>query len=169
MIDEKLLLPLCKLVEKQIVSSLIAQGYVAHDNRDLTFKNITINPETYKLLNLPAPEQLYNDEKLLTDLLELFPKQSRCSKEVLKSRFRTFLEKTSLKNITREEILNAAVEHNKQFDYPYCGLVKYFFYKIDKDTRSYESRLEKLIEDNRNDTRASSPIIGKVDLSRWRL
>lgn len=146
MIDEKYRLKLIDLIEKQVVSLLIANGYVDKAGPDISWESVNMSDKAYELLNILESSNKEN-EAIIDSLMEIFPKKQLDSKKALLQRYEKFLQKTELKNITKDEVCEAARHWIKEKGDIYCGNLFYFFYKEDK--KIYISRLENLIREIR--------------------
>jgi len=142
---------LAKLVEPQVCAALIAKGFASLEEIDdkLIFDNLIIDKSVASKLNINA-SSFYDDPEFLSDLLNIFPSgEYRCSKNVLKSRLRSFMKKTSFPDITSDEILTAARTWITRKQTPYHGHIINFIFKY--DNKVYMSRLETIIEELRDD------------------
>lgn len=143
MINESIKLKLIDLIEKNVVSILIANSYVTHLGGELTWNNIVVRDETLELFNLLDKKEEINADRLIDELMEIFPKEQLDSKKALLQRWANFLKKTTVSNITHNEVIEAASNHVEDHGPKYCGNLFYFFFKEDK--KIYQSRLEKAI------------------------
>lgn len=162
--SDREIVELAKLVEKQVVAALIAQGHVEHEGTELTFTSIT--PKTK--LNLKEDEN--KDQEFLDDLRKIFPRNYTCSTDVLSDRLRKFYGKTKYKDITKDEILEAAEMHVSNNVAPYFGKLYNFIYKIEGGT--YTSRLEDLVLANREILKEAKTVTidtKDANLEGWRL
>ena len=149
MIDDNIKLKLISLIEKNVVSTLIANGYITHLGGNLTWDRIVIKDETLELFNTLDNKPEINADKLISELMEIFPKEQLDSKKALLQRWSQFIRKTEVSDITYNEVIEAAQNHVDEMGPKYCGNFFYFFFKEDK--KIYQSRLEKnisLIRDN---------------------
>lgn len=163
MIDENIKLKLISLIEKNVVSALIANGYVTHLGGDLTWDKIIIKDETLELFNTLDSKFEINADNLINDLMEIFPKEQLDSKKALLQRWQHFLKKTNLSDITYDEIIDAAKHHVNEMGPKYCGNLFYFFFKEDK--KIYQSRLEKTILLIRDDEKFTKKIEATVSVN----
>ena len=162
--SDREIVELAKLVEKQVVAALIAQGHVEHEGTELTFNSIT--PKTK--LNLKEDEN--KDQEFLEELRKIFPRNYTCSTDVLSDRLRKFYGKTKYKDITKDEILEAAEMHVSNNVAPYFGKLYNFIYKIEGGT--YTSRLEDMVLALREVEKEAVTITintKEADLSNWNL
>lgn len=142
---------LAKLVEPQVCAALIAKGFASLEEVDdkLIFENLIIDKSVASKLNINV-NSFYEDPEFLNDLLNIFPSgEFRCSKNVLKSRLRSFMKKTSFPDITSDEILTAARTWITRKQTPYHGHIINFIFKY--DNKVYTSRLEGIVEELRDD------------------
>lgn len=160
MIDDNIKLKLISLIEKNVVSTLIANGYITHLGGNLTWDRIVIKDETLELFNTLDNKPEINADKLISELMEIFPKEQLDSKKALLQRWSQFIRKTDISNITYDEIIEAAQNHVNEMGPKYCGNLFYFFFREDK--KIYKSRLEKnilLIRDNDNYTKKTEATV----------
>jgi len=143
MIDDRTKIELLNLIEENVVSILIASNYATHLGGSLSWNNIVIKDETLELLKIANSKQSIDAEKLIDDLMDIFPREQLDSKKALLERWRHFLKKCTTGDITHSEVTEAAEYHVKEMGPKYCGNLFYFFYKEDK--KIYQSRLEKTI------------------------
>jgi len=141
MIEDGIKLKLINLIEKNVIGSLIANSYVTHLGGSLTWDRVVIRDETSELLKTLDTKEEINAEKLIAELMEIFPKEQLDSKKALLARWNSFLKKTDLTNLTYNEVIEAAQKHIDDMGPKYCGNLFYFFFKEDK--KIYQSRLEK--------------------------
>ena len=141
MIEDGIKLKLINLIEKNVIGSLIANSYVTHLGGSLTWDRVVIRDETSELLKTLDTKEEINAEKLIAELMEIFPKEQLDSKKALLARWNSFLKKTDLTNRTYNEVIEAAQKHIDDMGPKYCGNLFYFFFKEDK--KIYQSRLEK--------------------------
>lgn len=160
MIDDNIKLKLISLIEKNVVSTLIANGYITHLGGNLTWDRIVIKDETLELFNTLDNKPEINADKLISELMEIFPKEQLDSKKALLQRWSQFIRKTDISNITYDEIIEAAQNHVNEMGPKYCGNLFYFFFREDK--KIYKSRLEKnilLIRNNDNYTKKTEATV----------
>jgi hypothetical protein len=149
--NSEIISKLAKLVEPQVCASLIAKGYATLEESDdkLIFENLVIEKSIIKKLGI-TESSFYEDSEFLNELLNTFPSgEYRCSKNVLKSRIRNFMKKTSFPDITPDEILTAARTWITRKETPYHGHIINFIFKY--DNKVYTSRLETIVEELRHD------------------
>ena len=132
MIDDNIKLKLISLIEKNVVSTLIANGYITHLGSNLTWDRIVIKDETLELFNTLDNKPEINADKLISELMEIFPKEQLDSKKALLQRWSQFIRKTDISNITYDEIIEAAQNHVNEMGPKYCGNLFYFFFREDK-------------------------------------
>lgn len=162
--SDREIVELAKLVEKQVVAALIAQGHVEHEGTELTFNSITSKTK----LNIKEDEN--KDQEFLEELRKIFPRNYTCSIDVLSDRLRKFHGKTKYKDITKDEILEAAEMHVSNNVAPYFGKLYNFIYKIEGGT--YTSRLEDMVLALREVEKEAVTITintKEADLSNWNL
>lgn len=162
MIDNNIKLKLISFIEKSVVSTLIANDYVTHLGGELAWDNIVIKDETLELINTLENKEVINDNDLIDELMEIFPKEQLDSKKALLQRWEQFLKKTTLTNITYNEVLEAAQQHVNIMGPKFCGNLFYFFFKEDK--KIYQSRLERAILLIREDTQFEKKIEATVSI-----
>lgn len=143
MIDDRTKIELINLVEQNVISILIASNYVTHLGGELSWKNIIIKDETLELLKIVDSKQAIDADKLINDLMDIFPREQLDSRKALMERWNLFLKKCTIDDITHSEVTEAAEYHVSEMGPKYCGNLFYFFYKEDK--KIYQSRLEKTI------------------------
>jgi len=143
MIDESIKLKLISLIEKSVVSALIANDYVTHLGGDLAWDKIIVKDETLELFTMLDDKVEINADTLIDNLMEIFPKEQLDSKKALLQRWSQFIKKTYLSDITYNEVIEAAQQYVNDMGPKYCGNLFYFFFKEDK--KIYQSRLEKTI------------------------
>ena len=143
MINDNIKLKLISLIEKNVISTLIANEYVTHLGGEFTWNRIVVKDETLELFNTLDSKDEINADKLIDELMEIFPKEQLDSKKALLQRWSYFLKKTNILNITYDEVVEAARQHVAETGPKYCGNLFYFFFKEDK--KIYQSRLEKTI------------------------
>lgn len=142
MISNEDLGKLSKLIEKSFVAALVSNSYATLKKDALKIENLVISPEVMDTLNI---ENSKSDTSFLKTLIDLYPKDEfTCSKKVLADRLETFYKKTSLKDVTEDEILNAAKLWLNKYSYPYFGSLPNFIFKHDK-SKTWSSRLENTI------------------------
>lgn len=142
---------LAKLVEKQVCAALIANGYckLIENSDNLLFENLIVNDQISKKLGLNI-NSFYEDPEFLKELLNIFPSgKYSCSQNILKSRIKTFMRKTTITDITSDEILTAARTWIDRNVTPYHGHIINFIFKY--DNKVYTSRLETIVEELRHD------------------
>ena len=122
---------------------MIANSYVTHLGGELTWDNIVIRDETTELINILNTKEEINADKLIDELMEIFPKDQLDSKKALLQRWSQFLKKTTIPDITYDDVIEAAIKHVDEKGPKYCGNLFYFFFKEDK--KIYQSRLEKAV------------------------
>jgi hypothetical protein len=143
MIDDRIKIELINLIEENVVSILIASNYVTHLGGGLNWKNIVVKDETLELIKILDSKESIDADKLITELMDIFPKEQLDSRKALTERWHQFLKKCTIGDITHSEIIEAAEYHVNEMGPRYCGNLFYFFYKEDK--KIYQSRLEKTI------------------------
>lgn len=146
MIENNIKLKLINLIEKGVVSLLIANNFVEHTGEDLSWDSVILKDKTLELLNI-VDSKNHDNEKLINELMEIFPKHQLDSKRALEKRYEHFQRKSTLKNITDQEIIEAASHWVADKGPTYCGNLFYFFFKEDK--KIYTSRLENIIKQSR--------------------
>ena len=163
-ITDNLKLKLISLIDKQLVSLLIANGYITHLGGEIDWNNIIVKDETLELLNLVEKKD-NNYKEIIKSLMEIFPKNQLDSENALLKRYESYLKKTELKNITDDEILDAATDWVTNKGPIYCGNLFYFFYKEDK--KIYTSRLDNLITQNREKIMNTEKAVKKEFNINW--
>ena len=163
MIEDGIKLKLINLIEKNVIGSLIANSYVTHLGGSLTWDRVVIRDETSELLKTLDTKEEINAEKLIAELMEIFPKEQLDSKKALLARWNSFLKKTDLTNLTYNEVIEAAQKHIDDMGPKYCGNLFYFFFKEDK--KIYQSRLEKTIILMREDERFNNRMEATVSVN----
>jgi len=146
MIQDEIKLKLIEFIPKQVVSILIANGHLIHLGGELDWENVVVSDKTSALLKI-IENKKDKYENLIKELMEIFPKNQVDSKGSITKRFNSWLNKTNLKTFTEEEVLDAAREWVNDKGSTFCGRLFYFFYK--EENKNYISRLENLIELNR--------------------
>lgn len=142
---------LAKLVEQQVCAALIANNYARLEETDdnLLFDNLIISDAVAKKLNINV-NNFYDDQEFLKELLSIFPSgKFSCSPAVLKARIRGFMRKTSITDITPDEMLTAARTWITRHETPYHGNIVNFIFKY--EDKVYTSRLETVVEELRHD------------------
>jgi hypothetical protein len=147
-VNDHLKLKLVDLVEKPVIASLIAYGYVECSPPNiLEWDNIILKDITVELLK-HKESKLEKYEELIETLMSIWPPEFYgASKNGLVKRLNQYKNKTPLKNIENDEIIVACEQWINQSEVPYCGQLFYFFFK--EDNRIYKSRLDSLIEEQR--------------------
>lgn len=142
MISNEDLGKLSKLIEKSFVSALIANKYATLRKDNLKIENLIISPEIIETLEIGDVKP---NNTFLDTLINLYPKeQFSCSKKVLADRLEVFYKKTTLNNVTEDEIIDATKIWLATMNYPYFGTLPNFIFKYDK-TKTWHSRLENTI------------------------
>jgi hypothetical protein len=142
MINNEDLGKLSKLVEKSFVAALVAHNYATLKKDALKIENLIISPEVMDKLDIKNSK---SDTSFLKTLIDLYPKDEfTCSKKVLADRLETFYKKTTLENVTEDEILEATKLWLTKQSYPYFGYLTNFIYKHEK-SKTWSSRLESMI------------------------
>lgn len=148
--NDDVIAKLAKLVEEKVCVSLIAHGYATIDTDDkYTFDNLHINKDIAKKLNINV-NHFYEDPEFLKEMIQIFPAgEYRCSANVLKTRIRSFMKKTSIPDITGDEMLTAARTWVSRKDTPFHGHMINFIFKY--DNKVFTSRLESVVLELRHD------------------
>jgi hypothetical protein len=133
--NDNVKLKLIKLIEPQVIASLIAHNYVTQIENSLSWDSIIINDYTTQLIY----ELDNEDDSFIEEFRELFPPQWRDPVKYLKKRYYQWKKKTTL-DISEEEILEIARHYIENTNEQYVGRAGYFFYKY--DSGNYFSRLE---------------------------
>lgn len=130
---------LIKHIEPSVIALLILNdlGKLIDPKGGNTFENF--EPKEGIVKKIVGNKAQFSPE-FLRELISIFPAGSGCSEEDLLSRLRSWLNKTSLQNITESHILEAAKFHMNKYDPPYHGQLLYFIYKMDGSI--YKSRLD---------------------------
>lgn len=157
MIENNIKLKLVELIPKQIIGLLIANGYVTHLGGDISWDTIIVKDDTQELLNILDKKE-DNNEKVIENLMQIFPKHQLDSKKALLIRYTNWLKKTDLKPVTEDEIYDAAQAWVDSKGPTFCGNLFYFFYK--EENKVYKSRLDNIIsqmrESDNNDIEITS-------------
>lgn len=147
MINNEDLGKLSKLIEKSFVASLIAHGYATLNKDSLKIENLIISPKIIEQLEIGDERP---DNSFLQKVIDIYPKDEfTCSKKMLGERLEIFYKKTSLKDVTEDEILEATRLWLRKSDYPYHGRLHNFVSKYDK-SKIWGSNLETTILELRN-------------------
>lgn len=171
MIDDIVKLKLIKLAEPAIITSLIARKLVIHLGGTLSWDNVKIPDDILQSIEEPnnsiEPENIDN---LIDNLISIFPKAQTDSRNAIISRYEQWKKKSPLKDITYDEIIDAAQQWVSSKGDVYCGRLIYFFFK--EEHKIYNSRLENIVittrEKENNASKASITNIkvdwGNIDL-----
>lgn len=142
MINNEDLGKLSKLIEKSFVAALVAHGHATLKKNALKIENLIISPGVIEKLNIENPQ---TEVSFLKTLIDTYPKDEfTCTKKVLADRLETFYKKTTLENVTEDEILRATKLWLLRNSHPYFGTLPNFIFKHDK-SKSWFSRLENTI------------------------
>lgn len=142
---------LSKLVESRVCAALIASGYATLEDNDneLLFDNLIINKDIVKRIGINSTN-FYDNTEFLKEMINTFPSgEYRCSVNVLRSRIRSFMKKTSITDITEDEMLTAARTWITRRETPYHGHIINFIFKY--DNKVFTSRLETIVNELRDD------------------
>lgn len=138
---------LIEQLEPNIVSSFLMHGYGSLEQKGLfSFDNFIPNDEVIEKVYKNSGKLL--NEDFLTELNEIFPKNYNSSINALKKRIQKFITLIDIKDITIDEILEAAKQHVGEHSIPYCGKLENFIYKYNEN-RVFTSRLLSRIISNR--------------------
>jgi len=162
--NDEVIAKLAKLVEERVCAALVASNYATVESFDdkLLFDNLIINKDVAKRLNINA-NQFYENSDFLKEMLNTFPAgEFRCSPNVLKSRIRSFMKKTSIPDITEDEMITAARTWVSRKNTPYHGHIVNFIFKY--DNKAFTSRLETVVQELRHDKLNTPDIVQTSNL-----
>lgn len=126
-------------LEPNIVSVFLLHGYGSLEEQGLfTFDNFVPSESIISKVYKDTDKLL--EEEFLKKLNEVFPKGFNTSLNVLKKRMQKFIALSEVKDITPQEVLEAAQQHVGEFSIPYCGKLENFIYKYNEN-KVFTSRL----------------------------
>lgn len=160
--NDEVIVKLSKLVESRVCAALIASGYATLDDADdkLLFDNLIISKDVVKQLGINSTS-FYDNTEFLKELINTFPAgEYRCSVNVMRSRLRSFMKKTSIPDITEDEILTAARTWITRRETPYHGHIINFIFKY--DNKVFTSRLETIVNELRDDKLNTPNIVQSI-------
>ena len=147
MIKNNIKVKLLSFIEREAIINLIAKGYLelVLSNQKYTFNNVQLTEKgANEIKNISIIEF---DEELLRLMFENW-RGEKCSINLLNEKLGVFFAKTSLQNITDQEVLDALTSYQIEKDIKYIGKIEYFPFKYDQ-YKNYSSRLEQEIIKNR--------------------